>query len=646
MSEKKKSKAFRGSETFINDLQMQGKMFLHVFIPCLAIQIALLGTWLYFSVEKYQLYILRKWIETLLFSSFLPDSQFKLLQPDGEAWHTTFSTAYPVLTTWVNQHLFRPVLIKFIITSSVYLTIPFTLKYFKKRDEEQVADTWISGAKLLSEKEFIKQFDSDSDTDLPLSNTIKLPTHLETHHILSIGKTGSGKTITINRAIERLKERGSKGIIFDVKGDYLSKFYDPEYDHIFNIIDERSLKWNLFNEITYPEEITAIAYSLIPEVKNVDQFWNNAAREVFKSILFNLYFSNKKTNQAIWQAVSQECKDITEMLKDTPGARAGFTFIQDGSGKQALSVHAVLMEFTSFFECMPDSDNPFSISDWLRDDRPGFIFITNYQLLKDTLRPILSLFIDLASKRLLDMDESYDRRIFFILDEFAQLQKLTSIVDLLTLSRSKGGSTWLAVQDIGAVEKKYEKEIRQTIINSCSTQLLYGVVDPDTQQFASNLIGETKYSQVEETQSMGVEDNRDGISLARREKTEKLLLPPDFSNLKQTFNKELKSMQCEFYLNMAGHHTSKTSIDSKTYTNINDAFARRPDFNFESIFKREALIRQIRDEKEKVQVEDKKRGKGDKDTLKQDLKDRLNQKQQAQEQEQGRDLSDEIENSY
>ena len=630
----KKSKAFRGSETWINELQMQAKMYLHMSITCAIIQLTILSVWLYFSTDRYHLYILRKWFETILFSFLLPNSNFQLLQPDGEAWNTTYATAYPILKNWLKQNLFIPVSIKFLITSVVYLAIPFLINYFKKRDAEQVADKWLSGSKLLTEKEFVNQF-SGEETDLPLSNTIKLPTHYETHHILSIGKTGSGKTITMNRTIERLKERENKAILVDVKGDYLSKFYNPECDYIFNIIDERSLKWNLFNEIKHPEEITAIAYSLIPDIKNVDGFWNNAAREVFKSILFNLWYSQNKTNRAIWDAISQECKDITEMLSTTPGGRGGWTFIQDGSGKQALSVHAVLMEYTSFFEIMPDTDNSFSISNWLRDDKPGFIFITNYQLLKDTLRPILSLFIDLASKRLLDMPESYNRRIFFLLDEFAQLQKLTSIVDLLTLSRSKGGSAWLAVQDIGAIEKKYEKEIRQTIINSCSTQLLYGVVDPDTQQFASNLIGDTKVSHVEETQSMGVEDNRDGISLSRKDKIEKLLLPADFTNLKQTYDKKLKSMECEFYLNLSGHHTTKTSITSKKYDNKNDAFVRRADFNFEEIFKREEIIREIRNAKEKAQADKKGTAKGDKgkDTLKQQLRNQLSQKQQEQTQQ-------------
>jgi type IV secretory pathway TraG/TraD family ATPase VirD4 len=47
---------------------------------------------------------------------------------------------------------------------------------------------------------------------------------------------------------------------------------------------------------------------------------------------------------------------------------------------------------------------------------------------QDTLKPILSLFIDLIGRRLLSMKDDYHRRIFFFLDELGTLQKLSSIL--------------------------------------------------------------------------------------------------------------------------------------------------------------------------------------------------------------------------
>ena len=49
------------------------------------------------------------------------------------------------------------------------------------------------------------------------------------------------------------------------------------------------------------------------------------------------------------------------------------------------------------------------------------IFITNYADVKDTLKPILSLFIDLMGRKLLSMADSTQRRVFFLVDEFGTL---------------------------------------------------------------------------------------------------------------------------------------------------------------------------------------------------------------------------------
>ncbi len=45
-----------------------------------------------------------------------------------------------------------------------------------------------------------------------------------------------------------------KGIVYDNKGEYFAEFFDPEKDMLFNPLDQRSLGWNLFNELcSYPD---------------------------------------------------------------------------------------------------------------------------------------------------------------------------------------------------------------------------------------------------------------------------------------------------------------------------------------------------------------------------------------------------------
>src|SRR5208283_119477 len=138
-----------------------------------------------------------------------------------------------------------------------------------------------------------------------------------------------------------------------------------------------------------------------------------------------------------WNGVTAPGKSIHDWLANTPGGERGLRFVEDASSKQALSVFSTMMQYTSAFEFMARNDGAFSITEWLSDRTPGFIFVVNRSDVKDTLKPILSLFIDLLGKKLLAMPDDLTRRIFFILDEFGTLQRLSSIKDLLIASRSK-----------------------------------------------------------------------------------------------------------------------------------------------------------------------------------------------------------------
>jgi type IV secretory pathway TraG/TraD family ATPase VirD4 len=236
---------------------------------------------------------------------------------------------------------------------------------------------------------------------------------------------------------------------------------------------------------------------------------------------------------------------------------------------------------------MPSAaDSDFSITRWIHEGQ-GNIYISSNSMIEHTLRPILSLFVDLLERSLLAMPDDYNRRLFFLLDEFGTLQRLTTIKNLLTLSRSKGGSVWIGIQDIGQIEKIYSRELRQAIINACGTNAIFSVADPDTAEFLARKIGKTKISYVDELLSMGVEDNRDGISLTRRERAEDLIMPADIMNMPDL----------TLLLKLPGYHLTKTKISYRGYKIRNEMFTLREGLSIEEIAETEAEIR----EKEEMQ---------------------------------------------
>jgi type IV secretory pathway TraG/TraD family ATPase VirD4 len=358
-------------------------------------------------------------------------------------------------------------------------------------------------------------------------------------------------------------------------------------------------------------DIDAAAYSLISQSYMQDPFWNDAARDVFSGILHHLYQNDALSNVAIWTAVTAPISNIAGWLKETKGGERGYVYIQDASSKQAMSVAAVMMQYVKSFEYMSKVDGSFSITEWLNDPGPGTIFITNYADVKDTLKPILSLFVDLLGRKLLSMKDDRKRRIFFILDEFGTLQRLSTIKDLLTLSRSKGGAVFIGIQDKGQIDKIYSPEFSQSILNACGNSLIFRVSDPTTAKYLSDRIGRTEVLETDQTLSMGVADNRDGVSLMQRTREKDLVLPSEIMNLEDL----------EAYLKIANYSITKIRFHYKRYPESQEPFVVRDDLLLENIVAEQMLIakkaemaaelNEAVESKEREQVGDKRAGSHD-----------------------------------
>lgn len=322
-----------------------------------------------------------------------------------------------------------------------------------------------------------------------------------------------------------------KMIEAEFSSEYTAKFYDPKKDFLMNPLDTRCTGWTITNEIKTKMDLISVAQSLIPPGGGDEKFWNSAAQNVKVGLESAGIMSGKKTNADFWKAVTGTVKEIADTIKNVDGGQAGYTFIQDASSKQALSVIAVLMSYCSFYEYAAHSDGDFCIDTWLRQEEGGFIFLTGREEIQDTLRPMLSLFIDLLGKKFLSLPDEESRRIFFMLDEFGSLQRLPTIKRLLTVGGSRGATVEIGIQDFSQLQKLYGQEDATTIFNSCGNNLVLNVSDPDTAEFFSRRFGKFQYWDTNETQSMGVANNRDGITLSRQKFLEDLILPSEIQML-------------------------------------------------------------------------------------------------------------------
>jgi len=588
----KTNQAFKGSEIWWNDFQMTLKMHFKITLLVLILQAVIFLIILKSAMRENAFRILPAYCFSKVAQSLNFNPSFEIKWSDGDAkTERTIRASAATLTTlpqvkaYVDQEFWK-VYMALLFSCSAYLSYTFAYRFFKSKSKKIHDIEHIRGPELIEEEELFRQIRAENrECNLPLGSRIRLPVEYEPEHIFVAGKTRVGKTVCLSQMVHEVREKNCKAIVYDFKGsDFLAKHYDPGRDIILNPLDVRSHCWDLFAEMKSVPDIIAVASSIVPPAKG-ETFFNDNARKVFKSAVICLMEKGRGTIEDSWKLFTSPISKITELLKSSPLGAEGYVSIQDHSSKQALGVISVLMQYCGFFEYLASQDktNKFTIDEWIRKKEGGFIYLINREECTDTLRPFISLFVDLMAKKLLSMSDDPGRRIYMFLDEFGTLQMLPSILRLAIAGGSKGCVLVIGIQDFAQISKIYGPEKAESLFNSCGTAVIFNVVDPKTARFFAERIGEREFKEISETISMGLTDSRDGRSLTKGRKRELVILPSEIQSLKKR----------EAYVKFPEHNPILLKVEitaANKLPDVTEPFIMRPDLTLESIIKRQEEI--------------------------------------------------------
>lgn len=296
----------------------------------------------------------------------------------------------------------------------------------------------------------------------------KLSIDDECRNAIVLGRPGTGKSLLINQMLSDIIKNKNKALVYDRRGEYSKKFYNPSTDFIFNVEDLKHLNYNIFDDISDDYDIDFISKSIIPINDNdKNKYFTDSARSLLVSI-FKYIKNNIKNpnNKILFDIASKPAEELYPK------------YINNYYGVESNGVLATLLKYLTPFKHFDINVKPFNINNWLNSNKGSIIYLVD-NIKHNSFTPVISLFIDIVSKNLLNMKPYPNRRIFFLLDEFDNLSKLNLLMEILRTGRSVGSSMWLFMQDVYNIKYIY-KEDSVNIISYPGITISFALSNPDT----------------------------------------------------------------------------------------------------------------------------------------------------------------------
>lgn len=406
-------------------------------------------------------------------------------------------------------------------------------RYFIYRGKVQTQNQFIRGASLVPAEKLKKQIIKQGQaSDLNLDG-FPLLHGTEVQHLLVHGTVGMGKSQLIMKLMDCLRARGDRVIVYDKGCTFTQAYFQEGHDVLLNPFDARCANWDLWMEAPKDELLENMAESLIPMHGDNDPFWVNAARTVFACLASQMRGDNERSlSKLLGLLVTGEFSELEPYLTGTAAA----TLVSNKIEKTAISIRSVITTYLKSMQSLSGleaSGQPsFSIRDYLLNkDLSGWLFISSNGEQHKSLKPLISMWIAMASLTLLSLPEDPNRRIWFICDELPSLHKLPLLGETIAEVRKFGGCFLLGMQSFSQLEKVYGRSGAAEIFDLLNTRAFFASPSHEMAQLVSKELGDEEIDDTRENYSYGANSIRDGISLGKNRITRPLVTYPEIMGL-------------------------------------------------------------------------------------------------------------------
>lgn len=403
-----------------------------------------------------------------------------------------------------------------VFVTCCYLGATWYIGRVGKRESE---DEYLSGMQLTEDIGKVNRLlkSTGQSSDLAVGG-LHLLMNAEVMNMLIHGTIGVGKSTIMRHLMTYIRARGDRAIIYDSGGTFIESHYNPQTDFILNSHDERCANWQLWDECEDVTDYENLSGSLIPIEGDSDPFWVSSSRTIFADTAMRMASDpDRNIEKFLMVLLSLDMKSLREYLKKTPSAN----LVEEKIEKTAISIRSVVTNYAKslrFLQGLDKSGKPsFTIKSWMLDEEydHSWLFISTTARQRPSVRPLISMWLSLATMYLQSMGENSERRVWFLYDEIANLQKIPEFNSVLAEGRKFGGCFVIGIQNMPQLINIYGQQVAKSIFDLLNTRFYGRSPSSEVATMVETDLGTQRRREARVQNSYGLDQVRDGISIGK-----------------------------------------------------------------------------------------------------------------------------------
>jgi type IV secretion system protein VirD4 len=331
------------------------------------------------------------------------------------------------------------------------------------------------------------------------------------HHMI-IGPTRSGKGAgyVIPNA---LTHRGSM-IVNDLKGEIYAltaghRARTGNRVFLFSPGNEKSHRYNPFDFIRpgtgeRTTDIQNMSQIMVPKGEGDNAVWQGLSQQLLAGVISYIHESDFYQNRRNFCEVNSffaTGMDLQKVLQKIIAVETYLSKFTVESFRRYISLNekaarSALIEIDNALR--PFQNERIAAATMVTDldlasikHRPTSIYLAPNVNDVELLKPLLVLFIQQTLELLTREQDPKALPVYFLLDEFRQLKKMTEITSKLPYVASYNIKFAFIIQDLKNLDEIYGETTRHSMLGNCGYQLVLGANDSATAKYVSEALGKT-----------------------------------------------------------------------------------------------------------------------------------------------------------